>query len=211
MNESVWPASRETRLVANPHEILLTASIGAHRPHGEHMTTTAHRSNTMSLKNALLLAVCAFFAVTLSAASAAHADTCTFFSNTITYNEGPSGQTLRFSWNNSTGAVLQNGTSCSASGTGTAFWNDLENGVTYNWCGNSADPGTVQSGFTLGVNSRKNVQLNMKYNGNTGYEINGQVHTRGGSSPLNAIFSGAYYGTSNALLVGYGTVTCTTP
>jgi hypothetical protein len=122
------------------------------------------RNQTFFCLTALAVLLLAF------SAEVARADTCTFSSSAMSYNGATPNQTLRFTWDNTTGAVANNGASCSSSGTGTAFWDGGSTSPTLRLCGLSSVPGTVQPGFALNINSRKDVQLNMTFQGAGGHE-----------------------------------------
>jgi hypothetical protein len=143
----------------------------------------------------------------------AHSDTpaesiCTFTSSAITYDERHTRQTLTFSWNNDTGAVVHSGLPCSASAAasgGTAFWDALEGGVTRVQCGLGVVPGNVTPGFSTASKLTSSVYILLANGG----EIRGTIHAGGPHSARPILFSGAWYGAHNYLLAGYGTVSCT--
>jgi hypothetical protein len=141
--------------------------------------------------------------------SLAKADSiCTFTSNVIARDERHTRQTLTFSWNNTTGAIQQNGPVCSASGAlagGTAYWDDFENGAAHVQCGLASLPGNVTPGFAPGGKLSSSVYLVLANGG----EIRATLHIGGAQNARPIVFSGAWYGEKNYLLAGYGSVTCT--
>lgn len=148
----------------------------------------------------LIPAALAGLFATVAAPSSAEAGTCRFLSiDYITYS-GTAGYDLDFYWDTTTGAVLNSGSQFTS-------WRNPSNATVMPvW---TANPGSVGVGFSPVGASQKPFTLNFNPGaGPNPVVLTGTIATGSAQPGGPVVFSGIYYGSGQAWIAGYGTVTC---
>lgn len=168
---------------------------------------TTYETSSLGARIAIL-GTAALVGLLLMVPSVAEADTCTFASSTMMFDNAYANQTFHFSWDRASGAILQNGTTCSSSGTGTAYWDDLQSGTQYVYCGSTVTPGTVTPNYSTSPSTFEyTFSLYLSYQGvNYGHRFIGRLYNARPNGQV--MLAGAFFGSNGATFSGYGTVTC---
>jgi len=157
-----------------------------------------------------MLIVCGASAIVL-ASSEVQASTCTFSSSGMVYDNNFTGQTVKFSWNTSTGAVSYDSGTCNISNGD--LWDDIQGGTNHYYCGESTSPGSVQTG-TFNTSSDTPFSFTLNFFDGVGeiYNMIGYIAGESTHRPTNpvsfvAIVNGSTSGNSS-ILAGSGSVSC---